>query len=103
MLRGLGRQPNRETALVIARLVQDYLRLDMGLPAGTVAINSKSAAEVARRVLQWATGRTNAAAGSVPGDAGDAWTARPATAPALPSVRPVGGPLPPLPRPGRKR
>ena len=103
VLRGLGRQPNRETALVIARLVQDYLRLDMGLPAGTVAINSKSAAEVARRVLQWATGRTNAAAGSVPGDAGDAWTARPATAPALPSVRPVGGPLPPLPRPGRKR
>ena len=101
VLRGLGRQPNRETALVIARLVQDYLRLDMGLPGGVMATNSKAAAEVARRVLQWATGRANATPDAVPGDAGDAWTARPATAPALPNARPMGGPLPPLPRPGR--
>jgi len=101
VLRGLGRQPNRETALVIARLVQQYFHLDMGLPGGAVATNSKAAAEVARRVLQWATGRANATPDAVPGDAGDAWTARPANAPALPSARPIGGPLPPLPRPGR--
>jgi len=101
VLRGLGRQPNRETALVIARLVQQYLRHDLGLPAGPVATNSKVAAEVARRVLQWATGRPNAAPEPVPGSVGDAWVARPATAPPLPSTRAMGGPLPPHPRPGR--
>jgi hypothetical protein len=100
VLRGLGRQPNRETALVIARLVQQYLRHDLGLPTGPVATNSKAAAEVARRVLQWATGRATAVLETTPGDAGDAWVARPATAPALPSTRSMGGPLPP-PRPGR--
>lgn len=57
VLRGLGRQPNRETALTIARLLQQYLGMDMGLPSGTIEPNSKAAVEAARRVLQWATGR----------------------------------------------
>ena len=57
VLRGLGRQPNRDTALVIARILQLYLRLDMGLPEdGKVAPASKVAAEAAKRVLMWATG-----------------------------------------------
>jgi len=58
VLRGLGRQPNRETALTIAWLLQRYLGLDMGLPAdGTVLPNSKPAIEAAKRVLQWANSR----------------------------------------------
>lgn len=57
VLRGLGRQSNRDTALVIARLLQTYLKLDMGLPSGPVAANGKPAVEVAKRVFQWATAR----------------------------------------------
>ncbi|MGL6096685.1 MAG: hypothetical protein ACRC7O_12925, partial [Fimbriiglobus sp.] len=57
VLRGLGRQPNRDTALTIARILQTYLNLDMGLPAeGKVPRASKVAVEAARRVLMWATG-----------------------------------------------
>jgi len=80
VLRGLGRQSNRETALAIARLVQQYLGQDMGLPKGQVQPNTKQAAETAKRVFQWATGRTvpipetfTAAA------AGSAWLAHPTT------------------------
>ncbi len=58
VLRGLGRQPNRETAITIARLLQAYLGLDLGLPAGPIAAQSRPAAEVAKRVLAWATART---------------------------------------------
>jgi hypothetical protein len=61
VLRGLGRQSHRETALAIAKMLQTYLGLDMGLPTdGPVAANSKVAADVAKRVLQWATGRAAA-------------------------------------------
>ena len=60
VLRGLGRQSHRETALAIARLLQTYLGLDMGLPEGQVATNSKAATEAAKRVLQWAMGRPGA-------------------------------------------
>jgi hypothetical protein len=60
VLRGLGRQPNRETAITIARLLQTYLGMDLGLPAGPLAPQSRPAAEVAKRVLVWATtARTN--------------------------------------------
>ncbi len=58
VLRGLARQPNRETAITIARLLQAYLGLDLGLPAGPIAAQSRPAAEVAKRVLAWATNRT---------------------------------------------
>ncbi|HEY2784787.1 MAG TPA: hypothetical protein VGJ05_07400, partial [Fimbriiglobus sp.] len=57
VLRGLGRQPNREMAITIARILQTYLRLDFGLPAGPIAPNSKLATDTARRVLAWASGK----------------------------------------------
>lgn len=63
VLRGLGRQPNRETAITIARLLQTYLGLDMGLPNGPVEPHSRTAAEAAKRVLGWATNRTPLPAG----------------------------------------
>ena len=66
VLRGLGRQANRETALVIARLLQTYLRVDVGLPSAGLPVGSKHAAEVARRVFQWATARQGSAGLPVP-------------------------------------
>lgn len=64
VLRGLGRQPNRETALSIAWLLQNYLGMDMGLPAHeSVPANSKAASEAARRVLNWAMNRAPDAPG----------------------------------------
>jgi hypothetical protein len=59
VLRGLARQPNREMALAVARVLQTVLGLDLGLPAGEMpAPNSKTAADVARRVVMWANGAT---------------------------------------------
>jgi HEAT repeat protein len=59
VLRGLARQPNREMALSVATVLQNVLGLDLGLPAGErPPANSKMAADVARRVLQWANGAT---------------------------------------------
>ena len=56
VLRGLGRQPNRETAVTIAWLLQKYLGMDMGLPPDErVSASGKAAAEIANRVLQWAS------------------------------------------------
>ena len=62
VLRGLGRQSNREIALALARVLQTYLHQDMGLPPGGLTAKSKEAGEVARRVLQWATGKGASAA-----------------------------------------
>jgi hypothetical protein len=43
VLRGLGRQSHRETVLTIARLLQTYLGVDVGLPEGPpLAANSKA-------------------------------------------------------------
>ena len=65
VLRGLGRQPNRETALTIARILQTHLGMDMGLPNdGEILPTGKTATEAAKRVLAWATG------GRVPAEAG---------------------------------
>jgi hypothetical protein len=59
VLRGLARQPNREMALAVAGVLQNVLGLDLGLPPGELpAPTSKIAADVARRVLQWANGAT---------------------------------------------
>jgi hypothetical protein len=59
VLRGLARQPNREMALSVATVLQNVLGLDLGLPRGErPAAGSKTAAEVARRVLLWANGAT---------------------------------------------
>lgn len=89
VLRGLGRQSNRDTAMAIARLLQTYLGMDMGLPDEAVATNSKQAVEAARRVLTWATGRPN-----VPSTPMPKLTAVP---PGAPSSRPRGGPPPKAP------
>jgi len=86
VLRGLGRQSNRESILAIAKLLQKHQCLDMGLPDGPIAANSKAAAETARRVLQWATGRITLTPEPVH-EAGSAWVTRPVSRPALPSLQ----------------
>lgn len=82
VLRGLGRQSNREMALAIARILQSYLGLDMGLPADGLELKTKQAGEVARRVFQWAIGRPI-------GPDGQAGVPSPVGLPALP---PQAGP-----------
>lgn len=57
VLRGLGRHPNRESALTIARLLQRYLHLDFGLPMNGTSPSSKLAAEVTQKVTRWANDR----------------------------------------------
>lgn len=57
VLKGLGRHPNRESALAIARLLQVYLRMDFGLPRNGTSPSSKLAAEVTQKVTRWATDR----------------------------------------------
>ncbi len=86
VLRGLGRQSNRESVLTIAKLLQVHQGLDMGLPEGPIAANSKVAAEAARRVFQWATGRTPPPREAAQ-EAGSAWVTRPVSRPALPGLK----------------
>jgi hypothetical protein len=52
----LARLPNREIALGIAQVVQRRLSVDLGLPRDQAlpSLHSRLAAEVARRVLNWA-------------------------------------------------
>lgn len=56
VLREVARQPNRELALTAATLVQKYLHIDLGLALGCPAppLYSRQAAEVTRRVMEWA-------------------------------------------------
>ncbi len=56
-LHELARMPNREIALATAEVVQRRLGVDLGLPRGQPPppIHSRMAAEVARRVLAWAS------------------------------------------------
>ena len=97
VLRGLGRQSNRETVLAIARLLQTYLRLDMGLPATPVAANSKVAAEAGKLVLQWASGRP-ALPPKRPASASPPRIGLPAPRPVPTGVVPNGAPRPPAHR-----
>jgi hypothetical protein len=55
-LRDLARLPNREIALATADLIQRRLGVDLGLALGQPlpAIHSRQAAEVTRRVMNWA-------------------------------------------------
>jgi len=57
-LKEVARVPNREMVLQVATIVQKSLRIDMGLPLGGDLPDpqSKLAAEVARRVLDWSSG-----------------------------------------------
>ena len=57
VLRGLGRQPNREMALTIAGILQNRLGIDMGLPTEGLVSTSKAAGEVAKKVMAWAVAR----------------------------------------------
>ena len=56
VLREIARQPNRELALHAAVIVQRYLQVDLGLALGEPppALHTRQAAEVTRRVIQWA-------------------------------------------------
>jgi hypothetical protein len=56
-LHDLARLPNREIALATADVVQRRLGVDLGLALGEAlpAVHSRQAAEVTRRVMQWAT------------------------------------------------
>jgi len=60
-LRQIAHQPNRELALQAAVIVQKYLRIDLGLELGqpTPAYHTRQAAEVTRRVIQWASEKQN--------------------------------------------
>jgi hypothetical protein len=105
VLRGLARQPNREMALSVATVLQNVLGLDLGLPVGNRPTpGSKTAADVARRVLQWANGAAPALLRPTPGPSpGLRGTARPAgsrpgTAPAVPPT-PYPPRLPVIPEP----
>jgi hypothetical protein len=65
-LHDLARLPNREIALATADVVQRRLGVDLGLPRNQPlpALASRSAAEVARRVLSWASLHDISSAGS---------------------------------------
>jgi hypothetical protein len=55
VLRGLARQSNRELAVHVALILQTYLGLDLGVdPQSPPAPSSKAAAQLTRRLLQWA-------------------------------------------------
>ncbi len=78
----LARLPNREIALATAEVVQRRLGVDMGLTRGQPAppVHSRMAAEVARRVLAWATQHDggDATATAARGDEGS-WNSFPAS------------------------
>jgi HEAT repeat protein len=59
-LHEIARFPNREIALTTAAAVQRYLGVDLGLPLGQPLppLNSRTAVEVTRRVLEWAEQKT---------------------------------------------
>jgi hypothetical protein len=56
VLRQVAKQPNRELAMQAAIIVQKYLHVDLGLAIGQPppALHTRQAAEVTRRVIQWA-------------------------------------------------
>ena len=57
VLKEIARQPNRELALAAAVIIQKALRIDLGLPLGEAPPlpQSKQAAEIIRKVKQWAS------------------------------------------------
>jgi len=55
VLRGLGRQSNRETQLAVARILQRYGQLDLGLPEENPT--PKQINEAVRKVMKWASGK----------------------------------------------
>ena len=59
VLRGLGRQSNRDTAFAIARILQGCVGIDFGLPPIGIAPTPKQSAEVTKKVAAWALGKTS--------------------------------------------
>lgn len=58
-LREIARRPNREIALAVAQIVQRRLGVDMGLDLHHLpASHTRRAAEVTRRVMDWAAGES---------------------------------------------
>jgi hypothetical protein len=76
-LHDLARLPNREMALGIADIAQRRLGVDLGLPRGQALppVDSRQAAEVARRVLAWATKQEVAAQDGAEEHSGEVWHA----------------------------
>ena len=59
VLRGLGRQTNRDTAVAIARILQKHLGMEFGVPAPGVPLAIKQTAEITQRVQRWALTKTS--------------------------------------------
>ena len=61
-LQDLARLPNREIALAVAEVAQRRLGVDFGFPENqpTPPVQSRAAAEIARRVLAWASQQPDA-------------------------------------------
>jgi HEAT repeat protein len=98
VLRGLARQPNREMALAVAGVLQNVLGLDLGLPPGELPpANSKTAADVARRVVMWANGATPDMIRPTPGPSPGLRGASRPSLPGMPLPRGSAGSLPALP------
>jgi hypothetical protein len=51
----IARRPNREIALAVAEVVQRRLGVDLGVRQPLPPVQSRLAAEIARRVMDWAT------------------------------------------------
>jgi hypothetical protein len=77
-LHDLARLPNREIALSTADVVQRRLGIDLGLPRNQPLppIHSRAAAEVARRVLSWASQHDVADSAGGSAQRGEATSAR---------------------------
>jgi hypothetical protein len=55
VLRGLGRQQNRETSLAIARVLQKYCGVEFGLPPSGGSVKQQT--DAAQKVYRWATSK----------------------------------------------
>lgn len=98
VLRGLARQPNREMALAVAGVLQNVLGVELGLPPGELpSPNSKTAADVARRVLMWANGATPDMVRPTPGPAPGLRPGGRGLMPGAPRSNPGTGSMPALP------
>ena len=50
----IARRPNREIALAAAQVVQRRLNVDLGVKSPLPPVQSRFAAEITRRVMEWA-------------------------------------------------
>lgn len=69
VLRGLGRQQNRETALAIARVLQKYCGVSFGLPPRGASLKQQT--DAVQKVYHWATGKRGGQLTDTPMSDGD--------------------------------